>query len=119
MMTSALLQLLEEGPGTSAELGAELGVCLHSCSANLHRLWCEGRIDRNTVRVKQARRGIPAYLYGVVGAFAAPADRPPPRAKRVRVYTKRVRAYRYRDRRKYRALRKLRDKEKSPSSNAL
>lgn len=93
-MTQKLLSLLKEGPGTSGELAAELEVGQRTCAANLHRLWHEGRIDRDTDLMKSSGRGAPAHVYGVLGAFKIPSERPPPRPKRIR-------EYKYRDRRAY------------------
>jgi hypothetical protein len=116
-MTSAVLRLLEDGPGTSGELAAELVIGWRTCSANLHRLWIDGRIDRNAMRVRAGgQRGAPACLYGLIGAFASPDERPKPRPKRVRVNAKRIRPYKYRDRREYRRLRRQRLAGTSPGS---
>lgn len=105
--TSKLLHLLADGPGTSDELAAELGIGQRCCSANLHRLWTEGRIDRDSSPRKSDGKGAPAFLYGLIGVFKIPGERPPPRGKRVRVYNKRIRKYTYRDRREYHRLRRL------------
>ena len=100
-MTDRLLSLLKDGPGTSGELAIELDVSPRSCSANLHRLWSEGRIDREAAPIKKSGRGVAGYLYCLLGMLTDPAPRPAPRAKRVRVYAKRFRKEKYRDRREY------------------
>lgn len=106
--TTKLLRLLRDGPGTSGELAAELGIGQRSCAANLHRLWLEGRIDRADSQLRPSTRGAPAFVYGLPGVIERPSERPAPRPKRKRIHEKRVRPYKYRDRREYSKLRRQR-----------
>lgn len=59
-----LIELLEDGAGTSSELAAETGIDHRKCSAVLSRLYGSGILQR---KMMAQHSGRPAYLYEITG----------------------------------------------------
>lgn len=77
-----IMAALEDGPGTAAELGAEVGLTAAACSSYLHRLWRRGWVDRAITRIRANPVGREGLLYGLPGTIPDPEPRALPAAPR-------------------------------------
>jgi hypothetical protein len=73
-----LLEALQDGPGVSSELAAELGIAMKVCGAALHSMWLRGLIDRSASRFPKTFGEGPkvrGFIYGLLGDVTHPASR--------------------------------------------
>lgn len=59
-----VLRVVRQGPATSGEVALETGLERRACSAILHKLWKQGRVERSEKMIARAR-GPGAYLYTI------------------------------------------------------